>query len=136
MRVDQVIPSLASRDAIGAHTLALTDALRAAGIDSEIYYGNCTPDVADRGQPVVDLGRTGRDRWLLYQSSIGSPVYDILATRPEPKLVNYHNITPAELLAPWVPRSATRSRWAGPSCNDWRPGAGWRWPTRRSTRPS
>ena len=103
VRVDQVIPSLASRDAIGAHTLALTDALRAAGIDSEIYYGNCTPDVADRGQPVVDLGRTGRDRWLLYQSSIGSPVYDILATRPEPKLVNYHNITPAHLLVDWEP---------------------------------
>ncbi len=103
VRVDQVIPSLASRDAIGAHTLALTDALRAAGIDSEIFYGNCTPDVADRGQPVVDLGRAGRDRWLLYQSSIGSPVYDILATRPEPKLVNYHNITPAHLLVDWEP---------------------------------
>jgi glycosyltransferase involved in cell wall biosynthesis len=103
VRVDQVIPSLASRDAIGAHTLALTGALRAGGIDSEIYYGNCTPDVADRGQPVVDLGRAGRDRWLLYQSSIGSPVYDILATRPEPKLVNYHNITPAHLLVDWEP---------------------------------
>jgi len=103
VRVDQVIPSLASRDAIGAHSLALTEALREAGIDSDIFYGNCTPDVAGRGRPVVELGRASRDRWLLYQSSIGSPVYDILATRPEPKLVNYHNITPAHLLADWEP---------------------------------
>ena len=102
-RNDQVIPSLASRDAIGAHTLALSHALRSAGIDSDIFYGNCTPDVADRGRPVVELGRATRDRWLLYQSSIGSGVYDILAARSEPKLVNYHNITPAELLAPWEP---------------------------------
>ena len=103
MRVDQVIPSLASRDAIGVHTRNLTAALREAGIASDIFYGNCTPDVAEAGHPVGALGRSARDRWLLYQSSIGSPVFDILATRDEPKLVNYHNITPAELLAPWEP---------------------------------
>jgi L-malate glycosyltransferase len=103
VRVDQVIPSLASRDAIGVHTLTLTNALRAVGIDSDIFYGNATPDVAELGRPVVELGRATRDRWLLYQSSIGSPVFDILAARTEPKLVNYHNITPAPLLAPWEP---------------------------------
>ncbi len=104
MRVDQVIPSLASRDAIGVHTRHLRDGLRAAGVDSDIYYGNCTPDVAGEGRPVVDLGRPGRDRWLLYQASIGSPVFDVLTARDEPKLVNYHNITPAELLVDWEPQ--------------------------------
>jgi glycosyltransferase involved in cell wall biosynthesis len=103
VRVDQVIPSLASRDAIGVHTVALSEGLKEAGIDSEIFYGNCTPDVAHLGRPIAELGRTGRDRWLLYQSSIGSPVYDILAARDEPKLVNYHNITPAHLLERWEP---------------------------------
>lgn len=104
MRVDQVIPTLASRDAIGVHSIALSEALREAGISSEIFYGNCpTPEVADRGRPVVELGRATKDRWLLYQASIGSPVYDVLATRSEPKLVNYHNITPAALLADWEP---------------------------------
>jgi glycosyltransferase involved in cell wall biosynthesis len=105
VRVDQVIPSLASRDAIGVHTRTLTDALRSAGIESDIFYGNCTPDVAHLGRPLADLGRSGRHdrRWLLYQSSIGSPVFDVLSTRSEPKLVNYHNITPASLLAPWEP---------------------------------
>jgi glycosyltransferase involved in cell wall biosynthesis len=103
VRVDQVIPSLASRDAIGVHTVNLRDGLRAAGVDSDIFYGSHTDDVAHEGRPVTELGRTGRDRWLLYQASIGSPVYDILAARAEPKLVNYHNITPAELLRDWEP---------------------------------
>ncbi len=106
MRVDQVIPSLASRDAIGVHTLNLRDGLRASGLQSDIFYGSFTPDVAREGRPVTELGRAGKDRWLLYQSSIGSPVYDILAARPEPKLVNYHNITPAPLLRDWEPNVA------------------------------
>lgn len=103
MRLDQVIPTLASRDAIGAHTLALRDALRRAGMDSEIFYGTCTPDMAEQGRPITALGDASGDRWLLYQLSIGSPVFDTLMARPEPKMVNYHNITPAELLAAWEP---------------------------------
>ena len=103
MRVDQVIPSLASRDAIGVHTLHVREGLRAVGIESDVFYGNCTPDVENEGRRVTELGRPGRDRWLLYQASIGSPVYDILSARPEPKLVNYHNITPAALLRDWEP---------------------------------
>ncbi len=103
MRIDQVLPSLASRDAIGVHSLTLTDALRRAGIDSDIYYGNCTPDVAGLGRPVTELGRFAKHRWLLYHASIGSPAYDFVATREEPKLVNYHNITPAHLLEGWAP---------------------------------
>ncbi len=103
MRIDQVLPSLASRDAIGVHSLALTNALRAAGIDSDIYYGTCTPDVAHLGKPVTELGRFAKHRWLLYHASIGSPAYDAVASRDEPKLVNYHNITPADLLEGWAP---------------------------------
>jgi L-malate glycosyltransferase len=106
VRVDQVIPSLASRDAIGVHTINLRDGLRHVGIDSDIFYGSFTPDVQHEGRSVTELGRAGRDRWLLYQSSIGSPVYDIFAARPEPKLVNYHNITPAHLLRDWEPNVA------------------------------
>jgi glycosyltransferase involved in cell wall biosynthesis len=106
VRVDQVIPSLASRDAIGVHSLNLRDGLRSAGVDSDIFYGSFTPDVRHEGRSVTELGRAGRDRWLLYQSSIGSPVYDIFAARGEPKLVNYHNITPAALLRDWEPNVA------------------------------
>ncbi len=103
VRVDQVIPSLATRDAIGVHTLAVADALRGAGLLSDIFYGDCSPDLLKLARPVSALGRASKDRWLLYQSSIGSPVFDAFAARPEPKLVNYHNITPADLLESWEP---------------------------------
>jgi glycosyltransferase involved in cell wall biosynthesis len=103
VRVDQVIPSLAGRDAIGMHTLALADALRGAGFLSEIFYGDCTPELLKLARPIGSLGRAAKDRWLLYQSSIGSPVFDAFAARPEPKLVNYHNITPTGLLESWEP---------------------------------
>jgi glycosyltransferase involved in cell wall biosynthesis len=103
VRVDQVVPSLASRDAIGVHTLAVADALRAAGVMSDIFYGDCSPDLLKKARPVGALGRPAKDRWLLYQSSIGSPIFDAFATRSEPKLVNYHNITPADLLQSWEP---------------------------------
>ena len=49
------------------------------------------------------LGRPAKGRWLMYQASIGSPVFDIFASRSEPKLLNYHNITPAVLLDGWEP---------------------------------
>jgi glycosyltransferase involved in cell wall biosynthesis len=106
VRVDQVIPMLAPRDAIGVHTVNLRDGLRAAGINSDIYYGAVEPGVEHEGRPVTALGRAHRERWLLYQSSVGSPVYDIVAARPEPKLVNYHNITPSHLLVDWEPEVA------------------------------
>ncbi|MDA8275720.1 MAG: glycosyltransferase family 4 protein [Actinomycetota bacterium] len=103
-RIDQVIPSLASRDAIGSHALQLQALLRSKGIDSDIYYGNATPDRVDHGRPIDRVGdRPSAGRVLLYQLSIGSPVADIFRERGERKFVNYHNITPAELLEPWVP---------------------------------
>lgn len=106
MRVDQVVPALTGRDAVGEHTLNVRRALRDAGFQSEIYYGSSGPDTASDGRPIRALGRRPRDRVLLYQASIGSPVFDTLRSRPEPKLANYHNITPAELLWRWAPRVA------------------------------
>jgi len=103
-RIDQVIPSFAGRDAIGQHTLRLRDVLRAEGFGSEIFYVNASTDVEDEGRPLDDLGEPDvAGRWLLYQLSIGSHAAEVFARRPERKLVNYHNITPAELLRRWEP---------------------------------
>jgi glycosyltransferase involved in cell wall biosynthesis len=103
-RIDQVIPSLASRDAIGGHTVQLRDLLRSRGFKSDIFYGNATPDRLDFGLPIARLGdRSSSGRVLLYQLSIGSGVADVFRERAERKFVNYHNITPADLLEAWVP---------------------------------
>ena len=55
-RIDQVIPTLASRDAIGGHVVQLRDLLREKGYQSDIYYGNASPDRLDYGLPVARLG--------------------------------------------------------------------------------
>ena len=57
--VDQVIPSLASRDAIGVHTMTCATVCARVGIDSDIFYGSFTPDVRHEGRPVTELGRPG-----------------------------------------------------------------------------
>ena len=110
-RIDQVIPSLASRDAIGGHVVQLRDLLRSRGFRSDIYYGNATPDRLDYGQPVSRLGeRASAGRVLVYQLSIGSGVADVFRQRDERKFVNYHNITPADLLDAWVPMVGEEAR--------------------------
>jgi L-malate glycosyltransferase len=103
-RIDQVIPTLASRDAIGGHVIQLRDLLRAHGLRSDIYYANASADRLNEGLPMSRLGdRRTAGRVLLYQLSIGSGVADLFRDRPERKFVNYHNITPAELIETWLP---------------------------------
>jgi len=100
--VHQLVPSFAPRDAVGNHTLQVQDVLRGMGFVSEIYVAHARPEVAALSRPYLEL-RPAADAWLLYQSSTGSPMADWLLGRPEPKLVNYHNITPASTFAPWEP---------------------------------
>ena len=103
-RIDQVVPTLAGRDAIGRHTLQVRKLLRQMGFASEVYFANASTDVLDEGRHIEQFGDADPDgRWLLYQMSIGSPVASTFAGRPEPKLVDYHNISPAELFDPWEP---------------------------------
>jgi L-malate glycosyltransferase len=118
-RIDQVIPSLASRDAIGGHVLQLQALLRSRGFESDIFYGTATPDRLDHGFPVTRLGeRSSTDRVLLYQLSIGSGVADIFRDRTERKFVNYHNITPADLLEAWIPAVGEEVRWGRSQLRD------------------
>lgn len=103
--VHQVLPSLHVADASGGHTLRARDALRAAGFASEIFVEQVDQPLADEARPFgelaerVDPGHTA----LLYQLSVGSAVVDVLLGRPEPLLVNYHNLTPASFFWEWAP---------------------------------
>jgi glycosyltransferase involved in cell wall biosynthesis len=118
-RIDQVIPTLASRDAIGGHVMQLRDLLRTRGYASDIYYGNASPDRFDEGYPITRIGDpSSSGRVLLYQLSIGSGAADIFRDRPERKFVNYHNITPADLLEDWIPAVGEEVRWGRAQLRD------------------
>lgn len=107
--VHQLVPSFAPRNAIGNHVLQVQDVLRGMGLDSEIYVADAWREVAHLTRPFREL-RGGDGTWLLYQASTGSPVAEWLLERPEPLLVNYHNMTPAPLFEPWEPHVGVELR--------------------------
>lgn len=110
-RIDQVLPALSSRDAIGDHVLQVQRALRARGYVSDLYFGDASPDRLEDGLHVSRIGdHPPEGRILLYHLSIGSPVADVVLQRPERTIVYYHNITPAHYLAPWAPHVEAESR--------------------------
>lgn len=101
--IHQFVPSYVPRDAIGTHTRALRKLLHDLGIESDLYVGEARE--AGRGEVRDYLGyegaKPGQRTWLMYQLSTGSKVAEYLLARPEPKLVDYHNITPPEFFFPW-----------------------------------
>lgn len=104
VRIDQVIPSIVERDAVSHHTLEAQRVLRSLGFVSEIFSVNMGPEMAGRVHPIASLPADGSGRqWVCYQGSIGSPAAEAFAAHPGPKIVDYHNITPAELVEHWMP---------------------------------
>ncbi len=103
-RIDQVLHILAYNDAIGTHVLAVRDVLRNAGFESDIYAGQVHPELKGEARPVEDLPLVARAGcWILFHHSIGSTVAETVMKRPEPLIVDYHNITPAGLVDRWAP---------------------------------
>ncbi len=103
--VHQFLPRLAPRDAIGGHTLRVQEALAGAGITSEIYVGEVDPELRGRARHYADFdgARDGEPTWLLYHASIGGALGDVVLHRPEPLIVDYHNVTPPEFFEAWQP---------------------------------
>jgi len=103
--VHQFVPTLAPRDAVGGHYLRVQDALRDAGYVSEIYAHEAKDPYKKRAHPYRSFegGAAGEATWLMYHSSIGSPVAEFVLARREPVIVDYHNITPPSFYARWEP---------------------------------
>jgi glycosyltransferase involved in cell wall biosynthesis len=100
--IHQFVPMLHVGDAVGRHTLALQASVRAGGVESQIFVERDDPDtsaltVAARHYPEV---ATAGDL-LVYQFATESALVPWLVARSEPLVVNYHNVTPPELFAPW-----------------------------------
>ncbi len=100
--IHQFVPMLHRGDAVGRHTLRLRDLMVARGIDARIYVELIDP--ATRNETLLattypDHSQPGDV--LVYQFATASAMAAWLAARPETLVVNYHNITPPEFLAPW-----------------------------------
>ena len=102
MRIAQFLPSIRRHDAVSEHALALSELFaEATGEPSPIYAEHVHQQLAGRVQkfPLYD----GDADVLWYHHSIGSAVADFVGDRPEPLVVYYHNITPAEFFEPYEP---------------------------------
>ena len=100
--VHQFVPMLHRADAVGRHTLALRDALVERGVASRIYVELNDPETESETHPYAKYaGEAERGDVLVYQFATASDMAGWLAGRPEPLVVNYHNVTPPDYYAPW-----------------------------------
>jgi glycosyltransferase involved in cell wall biosynthesis len=96
------VPVLHRGDAVGRHTLRLRDATRRRGIDSNIFVDVVQDETADETLPAISYAdHANRGDVVVYQFATASLMAPWLAGRSETLVVNYHNITPPELMAPW-----------------------------------
>ena len=110
--IHQVVSTLSPGDAVGSHTLAVRDVLRAADLQSEVFSDDVDPALAGAARPLDALPPPGTPGLaVLYQCSIGNEVVDRLLARPEPLLVDYHNVTPVAQLLRWAPDMAHLAGW-------------------------
>ena len=105
--IHQFLPVFAPGDAIGNHVLRIRRILRDAGYESEIFAGDIHHPVRRHARPFTAFSPSGAEPvWLLYHLSTGSVMADWLTQRPEPLMVDYHNITPPEYFDRWAPEAA------------------------------
>jgi len=98
-------------DAIGNHVLRIQRILRDAGYESEIFAGDVHHPVRRYGRHFSEFSPAGGEPpWLLYHLSTGSVLSDWLTQRPEPLMIDYHNITPPEYFDRWSPEAAEVTR--------------------------
>ncbi len=100
--IHQFVPMLHRGDAVGRHTLRLREVMAARGISSRIYVERADPETEAETHPFAGYaGEAEPGDVLLYQFATASAIAPWLGARPEPLVVNYHNVTPPDLYAPW-----------------------------------
>ncbi len=100
--IHHFVPVLHRGDAVGRHTLRLRDATRARGFRSEIYVDTVETETAGETVPVLSYPEQAEPGdVVVYQFATASAMAPWLAGRSETLVVNYHNITPPDLMAPW-----------------------------------
>ena len=94
--VHQLVPNLAFGDAISQQALTLRRIFRQAGLRSEIYAEHVDVQLRGEARPYRRLREEqGEQAPVLFHFSIGSEVTDYYRQLPNPRLLGYHNITPA-----------------------------------------
>ncbi len=94
LKIHQIVPVLAPRDAVGNEVLAIRDALQELGYDSEIYVETIHPEMSKECKNYFSNGKNLESDLLIYHHAIGSKLADAVLNSSSKLVVIYHNITP------------------------------------------
>lgn len=109
--VHQFLPALLPGDAVGMHTMEMRRALRDAGFASEIFVEAVHAELEGQAMHFSEFPPHARGSLLLYQLATGSVLADYVFSRPEPLVIDYHNLTPPEFFRSWDTDVANALNW-------------------------
>jgi glycosyltransferase involved in cell wall biosynthesis len=100
--VNQWVPAAHRGDAIGDSARRMRDMLRSAGHASDLYALTIDDDLRNDVRPFSDTAAQAGDVTILH-FALPSPMTDAFSRLNGTKVLQYHNITPAEFFAPYDP---------------------------------
>ncbi len=102
MIVNQWVPAAHKGDAIGDSARHVRDLLRGMGHESELYALTVDDDLAHDVRPFADASAKKGDL-TIFHYALPSPMTAAFATLDSGRVLQYHNVTPAEYFAPYDP---------------------------------
>lgn len=97
MEINQFLPTIAPRDAIGNEVFEIQKILITWGYKSKIYAENIHPSI--KAKKFTEYSKnTSEDNIALFHFSIGSDISDYVKKLPDKKIIRYHGITPPQYL--------------------------------------
>jgi len=103
--IHQILPNLSYGDAISNHAIMLKNMLNSWGYRSEIFVRYIDDRMTSKGK-VFNPKEINKTDALIYHHSIGSELTRFVVNHQGPKMLIYHNITPAKFFKPFRPEFA------------------------------
>ena len=100
MIVNQWVPAAHKGDAIGDSARAVRDMLRASGHASDLFAMTIDEDLRGDVRPFTDPAARDGDV-TIFHFALPSPMTEAFATLRGRRVLQYHNITPAQFFAPY-----------------------------------
>ena len=100
MIVNQWVPAAHNGDAIGDSARKVRDMLRRAGHQSDLFAMTIDEELRDDVRPFEDTAAYHGDV-TIFHFALPSPMTDAFAALKGGRVLQYHNITPAEFFAPY-----------------------------------
>src|ERR671937_626846 len=106
-RVHQLLAALSYGDAVSNDALALQLQLRSAGFESEIFAEHAHPRMARCCRPLWEYREVSSPETVcLFHFAIGGAAGRLIFTAPDRLVLRYHNVTPREFFAGFLPHIA------------------------------